>query len=556
MPSAEELARSLDGLHTDLVAVVACAPARTQRHPLQSNIETIVRRWFAAWISAVLVAAVGSSSSYGALQTVALVGQLAPGTSGTYLGWLGFPVISNSGVVTFMAQTSNDGGLTLGETAVWQGPAASVGLAQNGVDSSSILTVNERGDFLNYRPICCWYRVPEINASIGGHYGVLATHGGAAPQSSYPFDSFSIPILTNSGIVSFFAQVTDSGGVVRGEGLWSMSEGRFQLDVGNYKLGNSTIDSFYDSLLPATANNHYQTFIANARIRQGIIEDRIFTTSSTSLSAVVRFGDRAPGTAGRFYNLGPPTVNGVGDYAFSSTLSGTTAQTSTGVWSSTRGGGHLVALSGTMAPGSTGTFGGFLDSRNFKLNARGDLLLANHVSYLYLGNEYGLWLDTGAGLKAVAVAGMQLPGLPFYFNSVGKGLITNAGDVIFLASVTGTPTALLDDRLGIWKWTAGQVSPLVRVADVLEVRPGDFRTISRLDFAAGSSSRRDSGVGSENEDGTGLSAANERGEVVFNAWFTDGSSGIFVYGVPVPEPHCPLMIVPLAVFAFCRLRWP
>ena len=73
---------------------------------------------------------------------------------------------------------------------------------------------------------------------------------------------------------------------------------------------------------------------------------------------------------------------------------------------------------------------------------------------------------------------------------------------------------------------------IARRGDLLEVAPGDFRTISGLNLVNGFS--LDSGTG--NSDGR-PSGFNNLGQLAFQASFTDGSSGIFVSNlVAVPEP--------------------
>ncbi len=67
---------------------------------------------------------------------------------------------------------------------------------------------------------------------------------------------------------------------------------------------------------------------------------------------------------------------------------------------------------------------------------------------------------------------------------------------------------------------------IARTSDLLELAPGDFRTISFLGFVSGTG----------NSDGR-PSGFNNLGQLAFLASFTDGSSGIFVSNlVAVPEP--------------------
>jgi hypothetical protein len=75
---------------------------------------------------------------------------------------------------------------------------------------------------------------------------------------------------------------------------------------------------------------------------------------------------------------------------------------------------------------------------------------------------------------------------------------------------------------GIWATDVnGTLQLVVRAGDTLEVAPADFRTIWYVDFVA------DSQGETGNEDGR-ASGFNDRGQIAFEAHFTDGTSGIFV----------------------------
>ena len=82
-----------------------------------------------------------------------------------------------------------------------------------------------------------------------------------------------------------------------------------------------------------------------------------------------------------------------------------------------------------------------------------------------------------------------------------------------------------NDR-GIWATdTSGALQLIARTGDQLEVAPGDFRTISDLDFVAATG----------NGDGR-QSGFNNFGQLVFWASFTDGSQGVFVSNVVAHLP--------------------
>jgi len=101
----------------------------------------------------------------------------------------------------------------------------------------------------------------------------------------------------------------------------------------------------------------------------------------------------------------------------------------------------------------------------------------------------------------------------------------------------------LSNAVGIWATDrTGALQLIARTGDLLEVAPGDFRTI--IDFA----DFLDNYAGSGNSDGR-PSGLNNLGQVAFGASFTDGASGIFVSNrVAVPEPSA---ISTILVGALC-----
>jgi hypothetical protein len=138
-------------------------------------------------------------------------------------------------------------------------------------------------------------------------------------------------------------------------------------------------------------------------------------------------------------------------------------------------------------------------------------------------------------------AGSQAPGTPTgakfddfstpVFNAAGQLAFTgNLSRPIFdrNGNVIGGGGGGVDDTndIGIWATDVqGALELIAREGDLLEVAPSDFRKIASLDFASNTG----------NEDGR-HSGFNDLGQIAFAAFFTDGSSGVFVSDlVAVPE---------------------
>jgi hypothetical protein len=95
--------------------------------------------------------------------------------------------------------------------------------------------------------------------------------------------------------------------------------------------------------------------------------------------------------------------------------------------------------------------------------------------------------------------------------------LNSSGQVAFRADLIGSGVNSSNNK-GIWAtdWT-GTLQPIARAGQQLEVAPGNFRTISDLNFTSASG----------NSDGLS-SGFNNVGQLVFWASFTDGSQGVFV----------------------------
>jgi hypothetical protein len=146
-------------------------------------------------------------------------------------------------------------------------------------------------------------------------------------------------------------------------------------------------------------------------------------------------------------------------------------------------------------------------------------------------DDQGIWIQRGTGLELLLREGSQAPGVAaggvfdfgFEFGSqTSPSLFLNdPGRVVLFSSLRrGSGGVTNTNDLGIWaEDLAGVLRLIVREGDMLEVTPGDFRTVSRLRF----------------NNNLGFNAA---GEVAFAATFTDNTEGVFVSrAATVPEPR-------------------
>ena len=231
-----------------------------------------------------------------------------------------------------------------------------------------------------------------------------------------------------------------------------------------------------------------------------------------------------------------PVLNDAGQTAFKARLIGSSVDSTNdfGLWSEGSGSLVLVAREGSQAPGVpsgvnfnlfVGYFAPALNNAGqtaFKASLIGDGVVST--------NNEGIWSEGSGSLALVARAGDHAPGTPsdVKFSSFGVDFVLNdAGQIAFEADTSG------GSQPGIWATDRNGVLQLIaRRGGLLEIAPGDFRTVNFLELDL-----RITG----NSDGR-PSWFNNRGQLVFIAGFTDGTSGIFVSNrVAVPEPSSLLL---------------
>lgn len=105
-------------------------------------------------------------------------------------------------------------------------------------------------------------------------------------------------------------------------------------------------------------------------------------------------------------------------------------------------------------------------------------------------NGVGVWSGTSDGPRLIARKGDPAPGTPagvsFGWSQVDEFVPTlnDAGQVAFLAALTGPGVSSASDR-GIWATgPPGKLELVIREGDMLEVGPGLFRTVAGLCFAS------------------------------------------------------------------------
>nr|WP_145436590.1 choice-of-anchor tandem repeat NxxGxxAF-containing protein [Lacipirellula limnantheis] len=378
-----------------------------------------------------------------------------------------------------------------------------------------------------------------------GSLRVVAREGEAATEGlrfgSPEFFVFNDLLVNNSGDVSFIADLTDSdaNATIR-ESVWTARSGSLALIARDGARAPGTSKLFGNR--PGGGNVTFSRISLNAAGETAFIGrltgngdgSGIWIADSASTQLIAQEGAPAPGApAGvKFGPFAELSLNDGGQVAFIALLSGGVAATNdSGIWTSRQGSSSLVVRERDAAPAFTEgvNFAGF---SSLALNSRGEVAFTGLLrgGGVNSTSDSGLWKASGGVLALIAQEGHIAPdtGGSAHFTAFGftsEIVLNSIGRLAFLATLGGNGVNSFNNR-GIWaEDMSGQLRLIVREGDVLQVGPGDFRTVSGLNFQG------NGGIGDSRPIGF-----NDRGQVAFFAGFTDGSSGFFVSdSVAVPE---------------------
>jgi hypothetical protein len=513
-----------------------------------------------------------------ALRTVAFTGQPAPGTpSGTtfesfsshyFIGDIDpifrGPVLNDAGQTAFRANLLGSGVDSTNNQGVWSEGSGSLALvARTGSQAPGAPSGMNFGLYsLGFELF-----TPALNnAGQTAFYGALADDRlglwseGSGSLALVAADGVHAPVLPSGVNFSYaifdegnrknftdWPHLNDAGQIVFttalvGTGVTPSTDMGVWLgkDVNNLALVDRKGDQAaglatgvrYHAQLPVALNDAGQTAVVSYLQGIGVNSSNntaFFYGSPGNLTFVARAGDQAPDMPSGVTIEGlfaPIEINNAGKIAFQAWMTGgdvVDGVNSEGLWSNVSGSLQLIARSGSPAAGAPAgvNYGLFSQSSFALLNDSGQL--AFHAGLEGSGvdgtNNEGIWLGEPDNFALVARRGEQAPGAPsgVNFSDLDYPALNSAGQIAFRAKVTGDGVDFSNDR-GIWATDRdGALQLIARTGDLVEVAPGDFRTLGSIDFIPVSA----------NSDGR-RSAFNNVGQLAFWASFTDGSQGVFV----------------------------
>jgi hypothetical protein len=511
------------------------------------------------------------------LRTVALRGQAAPGAGGAIFNTFSqTPALNESGLAAFLATLQQTGGVTaVNDAGIWSegsGAMALVARESNpapGAPSGVLFGSSLGSPILNDQGQTAFIAslqgtgVTTANSSaafaeLAGPLGLIARTGEQAPGTAAgAIFSFLGSVRLSEEDVAFTARLANSvGGVTTNDdsGIWRGDGAAFDVIAreGSPAAGTPAGAVFrdHDGITPVMGAGGHVAFRGVLRTGVGGVTTSndlgIWSEGGGALALVAREGSQAPGVpAGanfRDFPFSLPSINAVGEVAFNGTLQigpGVTNSSDSGYWSQGGGGGlALLAREGDPAPGVPGTNFAHL-SGSIAINEPGQTAFLGSLQIgsggVTINDDQGIWVERDGGLELVAREGRQAPGTPsgsnfnFSARSVPTLVLNDAGRLSLFAQLqTGSGGVTLANDIGIWaEDLAGVLRLIVREGDLLEVLPGDFRTVSSLSMRGG--------TGGDSGQGSGF---NNAGQVAFIANFTDGTSGVFVSDVgTIPEPR-------------------
>ena len=442
-----------------------------------------------------------SENSDGILELVTQTGDIAPGTDDIFLS-LGDPIYNNSQEVAFRGFCG-------------------------GSENSSTAGI--------------W-------SDIGGKLALVAREGSQAPGCpiGQTINSLTSLALSDKGQIVFSGKLTDN--VAEGvsssndAAIWEGTPTQIRpvLRLGDM-VSTKTVASITSSLpverYVGGQSRGISTSTGDLVCAASFTDDTngLVKVVEASPSIVAVTGDEAAGIPGaEFASFGSPEINAHDRVAFAAMLAediaGVSESNNLGIWADDASGNrHLVARSGTTAPGTNATFLSFSDpvyNENEVTCFRATLEQANGQATSE--NAVGIWSNSKGTLSLVARQGDQANGLPRGitfkdFSAIAlanSGGGTDQGGAFLLATLNTNSSAGVTaaNNLGIWAVDhSGILQPIVRTGDLL----GGKKVTSLLFLPT----KKD-----VNEQSRSFAASN--GAFIYRASFSDGSAGIYFVQFP------------------------
>jgi hypothetical protein len=485
------------------------------------------------------------------LITIALTGETAPGTEEPFASF-GFspPIVNASGEVAFKAALSIDETGAFRTRGIW-GPTRGLPLGLVALEGGP--TPDSSGERFST------FSAPSLgddgrlafNASLvdAGDLGIgtgiwaqldgsnlvsVAREGMAAPGTASEYASLTVPILDGSGRVAFrgSVRVTSSRPFDRDGALWATTASGLDLLAreGDPAVGVSANfdDPFSPLALSASGETYFEAGLNSDGSR--IAPDRgLYRADSDGvLELLIRTGEASPGLRDGevFGGFEGTRFNDRGDFTTVGIIS-TEAGRESGVFVAPAGmPPQPLARMGEAAPGAPEGLV-FASFSSAQIDAARRVAFVGRLHDLaapfprIIDGIFGP--DGSGGITTYLLKGDSAPGFPpdVTIRFVEGLTMNDEGELIFLAGLEEPGSFFPDDAAIYFASDDVDLVPVVATGSVVEVRPGDVRTIADIELVT--------------RPGVAFSALGSRGRVTFVARFEDGSSGVLLAEVSPPR---------------------
>ncbi len=491
---------------------------------------------------------------------IALSGQPAAGVPGATYSTIfsGNAVVNDHGQVVFQAQLSGSGVTSLNDFGLWleNSPTSHTLIARSGNQPPGLPDgvtfsggfeppgLNNRGEVTTIASI-----EPAVMPIEGG---IFTTAGG--PLRLLAADRYPLPNASGSPTVQrgvWFALINDAGQSSFSAPLSDSAS--YWVDTPGQPLrrvvttGDTLPGDFSPHVLALNnswlANNGRLAFRAYANTSFGNYYG-LWSEVSGTTQLVARDGGTAPNVSGTISSIYNTTMSRNGMLAFDAFTSGGSrvllAQRTDGTL-------RLVARTGITIPGSSVSLSNLFAT---SINSLGQTAFQGYISgspSSPLPNS--IWFEDKLGLHMAARAGQSAPGTGGVFDSFERIQFNDNGDLMFEGRLTeGVGGVTNANSSGIWlRQRNGFITLVARAGDYIDIAPGPATDLRRIIYA--------DAVGDYGQVEQSRRTLTNNGEVLFHAYFDDGTSGLFLSQV-IPEPPALAMAltiaIPAAAFRFAR----
>ncbi len=536
------------------------------------------------FFSVVMMVLAGPARAQVTIETIALSGWQAPdadlgvvfGGSGISPGnFFGEPRINSSGQIIFKASLTGTGIDSSNDLGVFTGTSSTLSMVarqgDHAPDTDLGVVFSSSSNFagnsiINTGQFSLASSLTGPGVGSSNNYGLwtgtsavdmslLVREGDQAPDmaSGVTYSGFYPTEIrgNNAGQIAFRSDVTGPG-IVSGRNSTGIWTGNSSADLSLFIRTGQTPPGRTDllTIIPEGGMDFWLNdngkFVMRTLLTENGYEGAatvgtgaivITGTSSDDWEVVAVSGQRAPGTLDDvvFKNHsaagGPASINNTGQMTFRFKLEGPGVDSTNdeGIWTGTNVNDlTLFVREGDQVPGMESgvifsTVGTSTISENgniwFGSSLSGPGLDSTNNGYSWMGPDVN-------NLTMIVREGDSLPGLDAGETGKGGGggAINDAGQMVF-KSKFGSSTGH-----GIWAYDPDSGLQLVaKSGDVIEVAPGDFRTIREDLWWTWYADP------SGNQEGVSDSF-NNAGQLAFKAMFTDGSDGIFLATIPSLVP--------------------